>query len=287
MPEECAEITGLLSGYIDAELSAEDTARVENHLAACENCGKELKRLNNVIELLRNIPRYQASTRLLSEVREEIKKRRTFWDLYRPFLKWGAGIGAAALIIFFFRLNTAVPAPQKTIHASDEISFPWAKGRKSAAVQVDSAQADTDEHGGGRTESFESNLPDKAADGGLKTMPGMVLETRSPAYSGETEVLRASHPEKSFVINSVDEWNDFYSSVFPGKEMPYVDFSTRMILGVCGPGHVSVVSAQPVKGKLQVRYRNETKNSNPGEISCCLKVIGKTNLEIVFSASNE
>ncbi|GEM_PF-1442798 len=284
MPEKCADINGFLSGYIDGELSAEETPRVEEHLASCENCGKELKRLNNVIDLLRNIPRYQASTRLLSEVREEIKKRETFWDLSRPFLKWGAGLAAAVLILFLIKLNLAKPAPQKTIPASNEISFPWDIAKKSAAEQVPSPQAHTDEFGGGRTESFESNLPDKAA-AGLNARSDMVLQDQiyMAAYVGEIEVLRAFRPKKSFIIRSVDGWNDFYALVFPGKEMPYVDFSTRMIIGVCGPGHVNIVAAQPAKGKLLVSYRNETKNSNPGDISCCLKVIEKTDLDIIFT----
>ncbi len=285
MPENCADINGLLSGYIDGELSAEETALVEKHLASCENCGKELKRLNNIIELLRNIPRYQASTRLLSEVREEIKKRQTFWDLSSPFLKWGAGLAAAALVFFFLKSGAAVPAPQKTIPPSNEISFPWDIAKKSQAGQAPRPQAGVDEHGGGRTEPFESVLSDKAAAVGLIDQNSRVSQgqTYSAAYGGETEVLRAFHPKKSFIIRSVDEWNDFYSLVFPGKEMPYVDFSTRMVIGVCGPGLMRIAAARAAKESFLVSYRSETKNSDRGDISCCLKVIEKTDMEVIFT----
>ncbi len=285
MPEKCADMIGLLSGYIDGELSAEETAAVEEHAASCENCRKEIKRLNNITELLRNIPKYQASTRLLSEVREEIKKRRTFRDLLRPALKLGAGLAVAALVLFFIKHNFAVHLPQKTVPASNEISFPWNLAKKNMSAQDSRPQADTDYYGGGRTESFESDLSRKGPSAGLagQSAVGSNDQICSPAYLGETGVLRGLPNQKNYIIRTVDEWNDFYPLVFPEKEMPYVDFSAKMVVGVCGPGNLRIVTARAAKGKFLVSCHNETKKKHPGEYSCCLKVIEKTDLDIEFT----
>jgi predicted anti-sigma-YlaC factor YlaD len=38
----CEEIRPLIAGYLDGELSPEDRARVEDHVAACDECAREL-----------------------------------------------------------------------------------------------------------------------------------------------------------------------------------------------------------------------------------------------------
>ena len=49
MNEACEEIQPLLSGYVDGELSHDEQARAEAHLAGCARCTKELEDLRRLV----------------------------------------------------------------------------------------------------------------------------------------------------------------------------------------------------------------------------------------------
>ncbi|MEO0079326.1 MAG: zf-HC2 domain-containing protein, partial [candidate division WOR-3 bacterium] len=53
---KCSEVRRLLSSFADGELAAGLRADIENHLAGCAECGKELAELGAVVELLRAAP---------------------------------------------------------------------------------------------------------------------------------------------------------------------------------------------------------------------------------------
>jgi len=53
--ESCTEIADLLLPYSDGELSADDSGRVEDHLAVCPDCQRELSLLGRSLELARAI----------------------------------------------------------------------------------------------------------------------------------------------------------------------------------------------------------------------------------------
>lgn len=48
----CDEFKGAMMGYLDGELDAEQRARLESHLDACEACARELAELSNLKEEL-------------------------------------------------------------------------------------------------------------------------------------------------------------------------------------------------------------------------------------------
>lgn len=48
--------TELLSAYIDGEVTREESARVEHHIAACQSCSNELASLRWTVELLHAVP---------------------------------------------------------------------------------------------------------------------------------------------------------------------------------------------------------------------------------------
>ena len=51
-----SRIRGLLSAYVDGEVSAADARRVEEHVAACSTCRDELDSLTATVELVRGLP---------------------------------------------------------------------------------------------------------------------------------------------------------------------------------------------------------------------------------------
>ena len=51
-----SRIRGLLSSYIDGQLSPSDAAKVEGHLSTCDECRAELETLTATVELLGDLP---------------------------------------------------------------------------------------------------------------------------------------------------------------------------------------------------------------------------------------
>jgi len=53
-PQEisCAQVRALLSEYVDCELTVQDRANVQNHLALCVKCGTESSRMTGLKELV-------------------------------------------------------------------------------------------------------------------------------------------------------------------------------------------------------------------------------------------
>jgi anti-sigma factor RsiW len=47
----CHEVIELLSSYIDGALSADDTRRVDEHLALCDGCATYLEQMRETIRL--------------------------------------------------------------------------------------------------------------------------------------------------------------------------------------------------------------------------------------------
>jgi anti-sigma factor RsiW len=53
---ECRQLRGMLSPYIDGELSSLEKTRVERHVEACDACRHELESLRATVGLLRRAP---------------------------------------------------------------------------------------------------------------------------------------------------------------------------------------------------------------------------------------
>lgn len=56
-PARCGKVRGLLSAFIDGELSPPSRLMVENHLAGCPACSAEMESLRTVVAMARNMPR--------------------------------------------------------------------------------------------------------------------------------------------------------------------------------------------------------------------------------------
>lgn len=49
----CIEVLGLLSEYLDGEVSPEDRARIEEHLLGCDQCERFGGRMSSIVSALR------------------------------------------------------------------------------------------------------------------------------------------------------------------------------------------------------------------------------------------
>jgi anti-sigma factor RsiW len=87
-------LTRQLSAYLDGELPPLDEAEVRDHLARCDSCQKELRRLQAVRSALRRLPDPQAPADLWEEVRirRSARTRAPAWWPGRP----GRGVLAVA-----------------------------------------------------------------------------------------------------------------------------------------------------------------------------------------------
>ena len=49
----CIEVLGMLSDYLDSEVSPEDRARIEDHLRGCDQCERFGGRMSSIVKSLR------------------------------------------------------------------------------------------------------------------------------------------------------------------------------------------------------------------------------------------
>jgi predicted anti-sigma-YlaC factor YlaD len=91
MQSVCDEIAVLLSGYIDGELNDDERAQVDQHLAGCETCRRELTELQQMVEVTDSMK--------LMEPPNEIWKN--YWNGVYNRIERGAGwsIFAAGLAV--------------------------------------------------------------------------------------------------------------------------------------------------------------------------------------------
>ena len=98
----CDKVRGLLSPYLDEQVSTSDKALVEGHLASCSPCGEELEALRTTVKLLHqmpsvSVPRSFALTAKAEPGRVE-QRRRAF-----PIAAFGtAAAFAVSVMVFFF-----------------------------------------------------------------------------------------------------------------------------------------------------------------------------------------
>lgn len=94
-----SQVAELLSAYIDDEVSVDERALVEEHLATCNSCVQDLATLRQTVTLLGELPRMAAPrpfTLRESDVRPVREPDRTVW--WR--LPWAQGlVGAVAVLL--------------------------------------------------------------------------------------------------------------------------------------------------------------------------------------------
>jgi len=107
------EVSRLLGAYLDGELDLTTCMAVEEHVAGCERCQREMEAEHELIGIVRDeTPRFEASpflkTRIRAALRAESPPVHSFW---RRFGWIAGGVAAAALLILtvYFEWNPGIP----------------------------------------------------------------------------------------------------------------------------------------------------------------------------------
>jgi len=87
MNDKCEYIQDMLVEYADGELSADKEQSVRQHLAQCENCQAELKRLEDSLELARSV------------WNEQMQETKTTRSRSTKWVKYGIPAAAAVLMV--------------------------------------------------------------------------------------------------------------------------------------------------------------------------------------------
>ena len=93
---ECQKVKGLLSPYIDQQLSSSERVLVEKHLAKCAVCSVELESLRATVNLLHRVP-IVSPTRSFAIVEVEPRRRLAPFAL----VSTATAMSVSALVFFF------------------------------------------------------------------------------------------------------------------------------------------------------------------------------------------
>src|SRR6266567_2365032 len=90
----CSEAAKNFSPYLDDELPAHDTPRLEAHLAGCPDCSDALGRTKALSGSFAQAERFQAPPGFSAQVMEQIEHERgvrfSFWPAFRTFAEAAA-----------------------------------------------------------------------------------------------------------------------------------------------------------------------------------------------------
>lgn len=98
---ECQKVKGMLSPYIDRQLTSSEQGLVEAHLERCEACRRELESLRAVVDLVHRVPLVSPPSSFA--IAEVVPKRRAV-----PVAVFSAATAVAVLLLAFFFVSDAL-----------------------------------------------------------------------------------------------------------------------------------------------------------------------------------
>lgn len=115
----CQSVRELLSPYIDLVLSEEEKTRVEEHLAACESCRKDLAELQGAVNRIRGMEKREAPSDFMNELHERLlqekvtplENQRHKHHLVHSTSRWLVASVASIALVAGIYISSLVPYP--------------------------------------------------------------------------------------------------------------------------------------------------------------------------------
>lgn len=107
----CKEVEVLISGYIDCELTQQESQRVRIHIEECESCGKIYRELKQVKEKMGELSYPNTDLEMLEEMENDLLSNTGQWSAWILILVSAAiftGIGLISLREFFTSPETPI-----------------------------------------------------------------------------------------------------------------------------------------------------------------------------------
>ena len=112
----CAEVKKLLSPYLEGDLDSDTKKSLDEHLAICHDCGRQLDELKNLISGLKAFPKIEPPADFLESVRRRLDKppvltavlRRMFVPLHIKLPLEALTVAVTVIIIFFLVHRTEI-----------------------------------------------------------------------------------------------------------------------------------------------------------------------------------
>ncbi len=120
MSRGCRKIEGLLSPYIDGELTEDQSRRCAEHLAECADCRRELERLSLARSVLQAMPRPEPPPHLAALIKSSLTDSRRP-VVVRAWPAWATPVAAAATLALALSVGLlrgpGVPTPDSHLAA--------------------------------------------------------------------------------------------------------------------------------------------------------------------------
>ena len=127
------DLSDELNAYLDGQLTADRAAQVEQHVAACAACARDLKELQATRVLVRDLPQLRAPRTFVVPAPEPAEPR------WQSLLGWGWRLGSAASAACVLVAALAMNRPAPTSFSGMESSAAVAKNEAPARAPAPQA----------------------------------------------------------------------------------------------------------------------------------------------------
>ncbi len=97
----CFRVKGLLSAYLDRELSGEEMILLREHLSSCNECSVEFDELRRIKSALIQMPEVEVSSEFLERMKVQVFASSAPAPVSKSKVAASAGMAAAVLFLVF------------------------------------------------------------------------------------------------------------------------------------------------------------------------------------------
>lgn len=231
---DCAEVREEFSALLDGELDKETRTALEEHLAGCADCLRELDRLKQVDATFRRLAPKQAPEDFDERIRAAVQPNIVSFRPPRLARKrvWPLVASAAGLLIVLgvsvvqmrrepkrFEMASAQPAPEEKVLANDLDLLLEAEASAGAAPMRKGMAADEAAFGG--EPEAQENVP---------AAPGAIAAGHASASEGGRTRMRATTPEPAAMSDDLS-----HGKQAPPEPSMELDIAAEHVLPMIAP----------------------------------------------------